>query len=120
MSILNDIKACLGIDESETVFDTELLILINSVLSNLNQLNIGPEDGYVITGDTEEWSELETRIDITSLRTYVYLKVRMLFDPPATSFLIDAIQRQISELEWRLNIQVDIPIIEEEVVEDDI
>lgn len=80
---------------------------------SLTQLGVGPETGFIITSDTETWSDfIGDKKDIEGVRTFIYLKVRLVFDPPTTSFLIEAMERQIRELEWRLNIQADKPVIE--------
>lgn len=103
-SILNSVKKVLGIDVSYTAFDQDILININSVFSTLNQLGIGPENGYFIEDDSAEWTAfLEDDPRLNSVKTYVYLKVRLLFDPPQTSYLVDAWTKQTLEYEWRLN-----------------
>lgn len=103
-SILNGTKKILGIDESYLVFDPDIILHINSVFSTLNQLGIGPDAGFAIEDATPVWSEfIATDKCLNSVKTYVYLKVRILFDPPTTSFLLDAFNKQIQELEWRLN-----------------
>ena len=112
-SILTSIKKLLGPEEDYTHFDTDIMIHINSALMTLNQLGVGPETGLFITGAGETWTSLiGNRKDIEGIKTYIYLKVRLIFDPPTSGFLIDAIERQISEFEWRLNIQMDKPVTE--------
>lgn len=102
-SILNGIKKLLGLDTTYTDFDQDIIIHINSVFMILRQLGVGPEEGYKITGMNNVWSEFtDDDIFIESVKSYIYLKVRMLFDPPTNSALITAVQSQISELEWRL------------------
>jgi hypothetical protein len=104
-SILTSTKKILGIDENYTVFDPDILLHINSVFSTLNQLGIGLVTGFQVEDADAVWSDfLGTDIRLNSIKTYVYLRVRMLFDPPATSFHIAAIQEQIRELEWRINV----------------
>ena len=104
-SILNDIKKLLGLDPSYTVFDQDIIIHINSVFMILRQLGVGPEEGYKITDANNIWSEFsEDNIFIESVKTYIYLKVKMYFDPPQNSAHAQAIQAQIAELEWRLNV----------------
>jgi len=104
-SILKSVKKLLGIDAAYTAFDQDILTHINAVFSTLNQLGIGPEIGFAITGETETWEQLGlTQIQLNWVQTYIYLKVRLLFDPPATSFAIEALQKQIEEHEWRLNV----------------
>ena len=104
-SILENIKKLLGIATTYTVFDQDLLIHINSVFMILRQLGVGPKEGYKITGPLNVWSEFSSDDRfIESVKTYVYLKVRLYFDPPQNSSLMQAIQSQINELEWRLNV----------------
>lgn len=103
-SILDDIKKILGIDSEDTSFDTDILLHINSVFSTLTQLGIGPEDGFAIEDATSEWDDfIETDPKTNFLKTYIYLRVRLLFDPPQTSYLIDSMNKQLREFEWRLN-----------------
>lgn len=105
-SILTSTKKILGIDASYDVFDVDIITHINSVFSTLNQLGIGPTAGFMIEDDTAEWDAfLENDLRLNAVKTYVYLRVRMLFDPPQTSFHIAAMEKQIQELEWRLNVQ---------------
>jgi hypothetical protein len=104
-SILNTIKKIIGIDESYTHFDTDLIMHINSVFFILNQLGIGPEEPYSITGPDEEWSDFfmgskESEI----VKSYIAMKVRMMFDPPQNNALAQVIKEQISEFEWRANV----------------
>jgi hypothetical protein len=104
-SILTSTKKILGISEDYTAFDPDILTHINSALSTLNQLGVGPINGVFIDDAIAVWSDLQLPANQLNLvRTYVYLKTRMLFDPPATSFLIEAIERQIAEHEWRLSV----------------
>lgn len=111
-SILNSIKKLLGLDQTYTVFDTDLIIHINSVFMILTQLGVGPEQGYKITGALNVWSEFTNNdLLMESVKSYVYLKVRLMFDPPQNSTHMQAIQSQISELEWRLNVANDVEVI---------
>lgn len=106
-SILDSIKKLLGINAENTVFDQEIAIHINTVFSELTQMGIGPEKGYMITGPSNVWAEF-CKNDfplLSNVKTYVYLKVRLLFDPPTTSPLIEAINQQIKEIGWRMYIQ---------------
>jgi len=104
-SILNDIKKLLGIDNTYTEFDTDIIIHINSVFMILNQLGVGPKSGYRITDSLNTWSEFtDNEYEMESVKSYIYLKVRMMFDPPQNSSLMQAMQQQISEFEWRLNV----------------
>jgi hypothetical protein len=103
-SILLSVKKILGLPEDYTAFDFDVITHINSVFVTLNDLGIGPDNGFMIEDDVPTWSEFvgeDPRQN--SVRTYVSLRVRMLFDPPTTSYLINAMNEQIKELEWRLN-----------------
>jgi hypothetical protein len=107
-SILTSIKKLLGVDEDYTQFDTDIIIHINTVFMTLKQLGVGPTQGFKIADNTAEWEDFITdRIDLEGLKTYIYLKVRLVFDPPQSSYLIENIKEQIKELEWRLNFQVE-------------
>lgn len=107
-SILITIKKLLGIAEEDTHFDHDIVLNINAALFNLNQLGIGPQTGFRINNGSEKWKDLlEERIDLEAIKTYIYLKVRLLFDPPTSSFVLESMDRQITELEWRLNVQVE-------------
>lgn len=107
-SILVSIKQMLGILEDDTAFDAELMSHINSVFTILNQLAIGQDDGFIITGYSETWRQFidDNRLAFMA-REYMYLKVRMIFDPPASSVVSDACNQRISEIEWRMNIQAE-------------
>lgn len=107
-SILNDIKKLLGIDSEYIEFDTDIIIHINSVFMILTQLGVGPDDGYRIVDSTNTWDEFTNdQFQMESVKSYIYLKVRLLFDPPQNSAHINAIQSQIQEFEWRLNVAND-------------
>lgn len=107
-SILNSIKKLIGVGDGDLNFDTDLIMFINGVLMSLNQLGIGPPEGFSISDETQIWTDLiGTRKDLDGVRTYIYLKARLVFDPPQSSFLVEAIKQQITELEWRLNVQVE-------------
>lgn len=102
-SILTSTKKLLGIEEDYTAFDLDITLHINSVFSTLYQLGVGPAGGFSIEDKTEVWEAfIGTTDGIFSVKTYVVLRVKLLFDPPATSFAIDSFDKQIKELEWRL------------------
>ena len=101
-SILTSIKKLLGITEDYEIFDQDLIIHINSIFTILKQMGIGPESTFRLTGKNEAWSEFIKDKDIESVKSFVYLRVRLLFDPPASSSAIESINKMISELEWRL------------------
>lgn len=101
-SILTSIKKLLGITEDYTHFDTDVIMHINSVFMILMQLGIGPAEGFSITGDSEVWSDfLSDATWFESVKSYVYLKVKLIFDPPQSGMLLNAMEKQISEFEWR-------------------
>lgn len=108
-SILTSIKKLLGIDENYMHFDADIIMHINSVFSILTQMGVGPSNGFSISGKDDTWSAFITdKPNIFSLvKSYVYMKVRLLFDPPLSSAAIEAINRQISEFEWRLFVAAD-------------
>lgn len=107
-SILTSVKKMLGITEEYTHFDQDIIIHINTVFTTLTQLGVGPSSGFSIQDEYAEWSDfIPTGSNLESVKTYVYLKVRLLFDPPASSVVVDAINRSISELEWRISVTVD-------------
>lgn len=104
-SILQGTKKILGIDKDYDVFDFDIINHINGVFSTLDQLGIGPEEGFSIEDDSAEWSSFTDNKKVLGfVKTYVYLRVRVLFDPPGSSFVQEAILKQIQELEWRLNL----------------
>lgn len=113
-SILTSIKRLLGIEEDYEHFDMELIMHINSVFTILLQLGLGPITGFKIMDKTNLWEEfLEDKLDLELIRTYMYHKVRLMFDPPNNSFLVENIKTQINEFEWRLNVQAEGLVVEE-------
>ena len=106
-SILTSIKKLLGITEDDTNFDTDIIIHINSVFMVLNQLGVGPSEGFRIEDKYSTWDEYITEDnDLDAVKTYMYLKVKLVFDPPLNSSVLEANKQLINELEWRLNVQV--------------
>ena len=107
-SILDTIKQLLGIQSDYTAFDTDIIVHINSAFMSLNQLGVGPTECFSIDGSEENWAEfVDKSIDLEAVKTYIYLKVRTIFDPPSSSVVMEAMNKNISELEWRLNVQVE-------------
>lgn len=107
-SILDTIKRMLGIPLDIDDFDTELIVAINGTLMTLCQYGVGPEDPLTITDNSSTWNDLlgeGSPYNATAM--YVYLKVRMLFDPPAASAVLDAMNRQVQEYEWRLILEAE-------------
>ena len=105
--ILPSIKKLLGINPEYEAFDVDITIHINTVFAILNQLGVGPEDGFSISGGSEKWSDYCTTKNENAVRTFVYLKVRLMFDPPTSSVLMDSINNTLAELEWRLYLEGD-------------
>lgn len=104
-SILTSIKKLLGIKEEYKYFDADIIIHINSVFMILKQLGVGPPDGFSISDETSVWSDfIDNSSDIESVKSYVYLKVKLLFDPPLSPAAMEATKQLISELEWRLTL----------------
>lgn len=109
--ILVSVKKLLGLDEAYPAFDLDIMTHINSVFSTLNQLGIGPDAGFMIEDATATWDTFLADIDgtpdpkLNSVKTYMHLRVRLVFDPPQTSYLVDAYKEQIREIEWRLNVK---------------
>lgn len=107
-SILTSIKKLLGVDEAYQHFDPDLIIHINSVLAVLTQLGVGPKDGFSISDASAVWENfIPNSPKLNFVKSYTHLKVRLLFDPPLGSATIEAINRQISELEWRIQVEAD-------------
>lgn len=107
-SILDSIKKLLNLSKDDDAFDIDVVININSVFTTLRQLGVGPEKGFRILSNEEKWNDFisdDSMLD--SVKTYVYLKVKLVFDPPLNSSLMDSFERQIKELEWRLNVEVE-------------
>ena len=109
-SVLTSIKKLLGIAEEYKQFDQDLIIHINSVLMALTQIGVGRCEGMRIRDGSTTWNDLLSNIsNLEAVKTYVYLKVKMVFDPPTSSSVMDAMNRSISEYEWRLNINAALP-----------
>ena len=110
-SILISVKKLLGITEEYTHFDQDIIMHINSAIFVLSQLGVETADGFAITGPNETWSDLMPNADqqksLESVKTYIYLKVRLPFDPPSASAVIESTNKLINELEWRINVAVD-------------
>lgn len=106
--ILNTIKTMLGLETDYNAFDIDVIVAINSAFMSLNQLGVGPERGFRIVDGSELWTDFigDTKL-LGSVQTYVYLRTKLVFDPPSTSFVLSAMQDEIKELGWRLNAQVE-------------
>lgn len=102
-SILTSVKKMLGITEEYTHFDADLIMHINSVFMILTQMGVGPEEGFSITDESSTWEDfIGDRTDLEAVKTYVYLKTKTVFDPSASSVVVEASNKMISELEYRL------------------
>ena len=109
-SILTSIKKMLGIDEEYTHFDADVIMHINSVLMILTQLGVGPAEGFMIEDDTSTWVDFIPEANAAQLhavKSYIFMKVKLIFAPPLSSAVIESYNRQIAEFEWRLNVAVD-------------
>lgn len=105
-SILNSVKHMLG--SCDGYFDSDLITFINGVFSTLMQLGVGPKTGFSISGSDETWSSYtENKPELEMVKTYVYTKVRLRFDPPQGSSVLQLMQQDANELEWRLNVATD-------------
>lgn len=108
-SILTSIKKLLGIAEEYEHFDNDIIMHINSVFMILTQLGVGPSKEFVITDSSASWDDFlpEGGEKLQAVKTYMYMKVRLMFDPPTSSAVMESMNRMINELEWRLNVAVD-------------
>lgn len=107
-SILTSIKKLLGITEEYTHFDPDIIMHINSVFMILSQLGVGPSEGFRIEDDSTTWDEYITAEDnLDAVKTYMHLKVKLLFDPPLSAAVKEATNQMINELEWRLNVETE-------------
>jgi len=98
-SILNDVKHTLGLLPEQTAFDIDIIMHVNNAISTLTQLGVGPIEGYMIDD--------ASNMRLNSVKSYIFLKVKLVFDPPGFGFVIASMERQIQELEYRINVVVD-------------
>lgn len=104
-SILEDVKKVVGVDRDYDVFDQDLILYINGAFATLHQLGVGPEDGFTVTTPADEWTSFVTDEPILNMvKPFVSFTVRLAFDPPTTSFAIDAIKKTIEEYVWRFSV----------------
>lgn len=106
-SILNDVKHTLGLLPEDTAFDQDIILHINTVFSILTQLGVGPLEGFMIGSADEEWSDFYEDQRLNPIKSYMFLRVKLLHDPPTTGFTLASYERQILEMEFRLNAEVD-------------
>lgn len=103
-SILTSVKKMLGIEEQYEHFDPDIIMHINSVFMDLTQLGVGPAEGFTIEDDTSVWTDFITDTKFEAVKSYMYLRVRLLFDPPTSGTVVEAMKREIDKWEWRLNV----------------
>ena len=106
-SILDSIKKNLGIVPEYTAFDDQIILDINAAFSTLHQLGFGPDEGFEITGIDEFWSDIIEEQRFNFVKSYVCMKVRVMFDPPTSSYALDALNKQIAEYEWRIKSEIE-------------
>ena len=107
-SILDSIKLILGVDTEYDAFDSEILMAINSSFMSLTQLGLGPAEGFKVPNKATTWADiLGTRQDLESVRSYIGIKSRILFDPPTNSYIMQALNNAATELEWRIRTQLE-------------
>lgn len=106
-SILKTIKKMCGMDEDYTPFDTDLVVFINGAILAANQIGVGV-DGFTITGPNETWNDfVGDHPSLEAIKQYIYMRVRLVFDPPANSFVVSSLEKQLDEMTWRLNVQAE-------------
>jgi hypothetical protein len=108
-SILDDVKHMLGLLPAETAFDSDVIIHINTVFGVLHQIGVGPPGGFRIDDNTTQWDEFITDDRLNGVKSYMFLRVKLFFDPPQTGFTQQAMERQITEMEYRLNVAAEYP-----------
>lgn len=108
-SILTSIKKLLGITEECEDFDPDIIIGINSSFDILEQMGVGPKGGFFITDKSATWTDFMQNLPVNSemIKTYVYMKTKLMFDPPTTSFVLESMNKTIEEMEFRLNVKYD-------------
>lgn len=108
-SILNTIKKLLGIDSADDSFDTDVIVSINTVIPTLSQMGIGPVNGFIISSADQKWTDYipDLTINLEGVKTYIYLKTKLIFDPPTNSTVIKSIEDSLKELEWRMMLTVE-------------
>ena len=110
-SILTSVKSKIGMLEDYTEFDNDVIDYINSVFMILKQLGVGPSNGFSIKDESNKWSEFisepERQAELQGVKTYIYQKTKLIFDPPQSSALIEALKQSIAEFEWRLNVEAE-------------
>jgi hypothetical protein len=114
-SILNSTKKVLGLAPDYSAFDEDVILFINAALSNLTQVGVGPANGVTIADSTATWDLLPESVNtLSAAKSYVALCVKLAFDPPQNSFTVAALEKQLSELLWRINVSTETSIIDED------
>lgn len=109
-SILQSIKKLLGPGAEQTEFDQEILMDINGVFFELQQLDVGPEEGFAIYDETAKWIDFTTNKKLLSaIKPYMYLKVKLIFDPPTSSSVLTSFENMVNRFEWRINVAAESP-----------
>jgi hypothetical protein len=106
-SILDTTKKLLGFESDYTAFDLDIITHINSVFSTLQSLGVGPSEGFMITDKEAIWDEFTGLDNLNSVKSYMFMRVRLMFDPPTTSFHLDSLKKMAEEIEWRLHVQAE-------------
>ena len=113
-SILISVRKQIGLDENCPDFDSDLIMHINSAFLNLKQIGVGPDEGYAIEGVDEKWNDYinteqnpESKVLLSAVKTYIYVKVKLIFDPPQSSAVIELLKQSLAEAEWRLNLEAE-------------
>jgi hypothetical protein len=119
-SILDTTKKLLGFESDYTAFDLDIITHINAVFFTLSQLGVGPSTGFLITDKETNWADFIGEDNINAVKSYMFMRVRLMFDPPTTSFHLESLKKMAEEIEWRLLVQTDPPVVpiapEEEVI----
>lgn len=112
-SILTSIKKLLGIAEEYTQFDPDIVMYINTALSMATQIGVGPSTGFSISDASATWDDfIPTNPNLEMVKTFIHLKVKLMFDPPLNASVIECVNRILSELEWRMLVAVETPVTE--------
>lgn len=106
-SILDTTKKLLGFESDYTAFDLDIITHINSVFFTLQDLGVGPEEGFTILDKTANWTDFIGTDQINAVKSYMFMRVRLMFDPPTTSFHLESLKKQAEEMEWRLNVRME-------------
>ena len=108
-SILDTTKKLLGLDSDDTSFDVDIIVIINSIIPALSQMGIGPINGFIVMTKDDKWSDYikESITNLEGVKAYLFLKTKLIFDPPTNATVIDAINKSLNELEWRMMLAVE-------------